>query len=98
MEGIDGKIEGKEEGDKKEKGRVLLSGTDWILLFVGIFALLVQNISCQCQAFPNGNSCCASPPGSSCCFDKDKNCCVDNNDRCEGGGLGGGRCQAGELV
>ena len=25
------KIEGKEEGEKKEKGRVLLSGTDWIL-------------------------------------------------------------------
>ena len=69
-----------------------------IILFVGIFALLVQNISCQCQAFLNGNSCCASPPGSSCCFDQDKNCCVDNNDRCEGGGQGGGRCQAGELV
>ena len=38
------KIEGKEEGEKKEKGRVLLSGTVWILgllipliVFTGIF-------------------------------------------------------------
>ena len=73
-----------------------------IILFVGIFALLVQNISCQCRAWENGQSCCASPPGSSCCFDKDKNCCVDaegdGDGSCLGGGQGGGRCQAGELV
>merc|ERR1712008_113296 len=66
-----------------------------IILFLGIVAVLVQHISCQCQAFQNGGSCCFNP-GSSCCFDSDQNCCIGDNGRCEGRRRqGGGSCQQG---
>ena len=42
----DGKIEGKEEGEKKEKGRVLLSGTVWIL---GLFYCSIYREYCYSQ-------------------------------------------------
>ena len=79
-----------------------------IILFLGIVATLIQNISCQCEPVVNADTgnvitCCIidlpiTSSKKTCCFDSDQNCCVDNNGRCEGGGQGGGRCQAGELV
>ena len=61
-----------------------------IIIFVGIFAVLVQHISClSIESCP-----------CSCCFDPDQNYCVDyNNGRCEWQRIqGGGSCQQGELI
>ena len=56
-----------------------------IILFIGIAAVLVQNISCFCQVTtsPNLLACCSSPYQSSCCYNKENDCCVDSKGRCE---------------
>ena len=56
-----------------------------IIFFIGIAAVLVQNISCYCQATdsPDFLACCSSPPESSCCYNQENDCCVDGNGRCE---------------
>ena len=56
-----------------------------IIFFIGIAAVLFQNISCHCQVTdsPNVLACCSSPPESSCCYNQENDCCVDGNGRCE---------------
>ena len=56
-----------------------------ITIFIGIAAVLVQNISCYCQATdsPDFLACCSSPTSPSCCYNQENDCCVDGNGRCE---------------
>ena len=69
-----------------------------IIFFMGIAAVLVQNISCYCQASgsPDTLDCCSGwAPASDCCYNKENSCCVDSSGRCEVGG--GGSCQQSEF-
>ena len=65
-----------------------------IIFFMGIAAVLVQNISCYCQATnsPDLLGCCSGwAPDSDCCYNEENKCCVDSSGKCEG--EGGKSCQ-----
>ena len=77
-----------------------------IILFLGIVAILIQNISCQCEPVVHEDTgyvstCCIidlpiTSSKKTCCFDSDQNCCVSNG-RCERG-QAGGSCTQSKLV